>query len=69
MDDEMRKEVLGEVLMDELKAIREYVEDIPAIKRDVNTIKNYVDELKTDVKAIKAIAKEHEQRITNLETA
>ena len=65
----MRKEVLGDVLMDELKVIREYVQDIPAIKQDVNTIKTDVGELKTDVKAIKAVVKDHEQRIINLETA
>ena len=35
LSDKERKGVLGEVLMDELKAIREYVEDIPAIKKDL----------------------------------
>jgi hypothetical protein len=69
MDDEMRKEVLGETLMGKLKAIREYVQDIPAIKQDVSIIKGDVEELKTDMKAVKMVLKNHEQRITNLETA
>lgn len=59
----MRKEVLGEVLMDELKAIREYVQDIPVIKQDVAEIKQDVAVLKTDVKAIKAVVREHETGI------
>ena len=39
MDDDTLKEVLGEALMSELKAIREYVEDIPLIRRDLRLIK------------------------------
>ena len=52
MDDEMRKEVLGEVLMDELKTIREYVQDIPAIKQSVTKLEADMLEVKTDLKAI-----------------
>lgn len=65
----MRKEVLSEVLMDELKAIREFVEDIPVIKQKVTKIEVDMGEVKTDLKAVKAVLKNHEQRITNLETA
>ena len=69
MDDEMRKEVLGEVLMDELKAIREYVEEVPKIRQTVDQIDKNLEEVQTDVKVIKTVVKEHEQRITDLETA
>lgn len=69
MDDKMRKEVLSEVLMDELKAIREFVEDIPVIKQKVTKIEVDMGEVKTDLKAVKAVLKNHEQRITILETA
>lgn len=65
----MRKEVLSEVLMDELKAIREFVEDIPVIKQKVTKIEVDMGEVKTDLKAVKAVLKNHEQRITILETA
>lgn len=37
-NDDERKEVLGEVLFDELKVIREYVEDIPIIKQTISEI-------------------------------
>lgn len=54
MDDETRKQVLGEALMDELKVIREYVEDIPEIKKDVVDIKERVITLEGDMKVVKA---------------
>ena len=69
MDDEMRKEVLGEVLMNELKAIREYVKEVPNIKKTVDQIDTNLEEVQTNVKAIFAVVKNHEQRITDLETA
>jgi 2-phospho-L-lactate guanylyltransferase (CobY/MobA/RfbA family) len=63
MEDEMRKEVLGEVLMDELRVIREYVEDIPIIKKKVTKLESDMEEVKTDVKAIKAVVREHDREI------
>ncbi len=76
MGDEDRKQILGKVLMDELKAIREYLENIPAIKSDVQELKVDVEELKSDVKVIKAAVTDqskqlanHETRITVLENA
>ena len=44
MSDEDRREVLGEALMHELKAIREYVEDVPAIKKNVQILKEDIGE-------------------------
>ncbi len=38
LSDDERKGILGEVLFDELKAIREYVSEIPAIKRKLNEV-------------------------------
>jgi hypothetical protein len=69
MDDEMRKEALGEVLMDELKVIREYVEEIPNISKKLDSVAGNVDSLKNDMQAVKAVAKNHESRIKELETA
>jgi 2-phospho-L-lactate guanylyltransferase (CobY/MobA/RfbA family) len=67
MDDEMRKEVLGEVLLDELKAIREYVSDIPAIKRGVAILTDDVEEIKTDIKAIKSVVKDYSRQLDERE--
>jgi uncharacterized protein (UPF0335 family) len=53
LDDGERKAVFGEVLLDELKAIREYVSDIPAMKRDIAVLKTDVSELKSDVAGLR----------------
>jgi phage shock protein A len=54
LDDDERKQVLGEVLADELKAIHELVKDVPSIKQDVHALKEDVSELKSDMKVVKA---------------
>jgi 2-phospho-L-lactate guanylyltransferase (CobY/MobA/RfbA family) len=76
LNDDERKEVLGEVLADELKAIHELVQDIPEIKKDVNKIKVDVEDLKSDMQVVKAAVtdqtkqlKDHELRIIGLEAA
>lgn len=38
LSDDERREVLGEVLADELKAIHEYVKDIPNIKQKLDNM-------------------------------
>jgi len=75
LNDDERKEVLGEVLADELKVIHELVKEVPNINSKVNKIDKDVTELKNDMKVIKAVVtehskqlKDHELRITHLET-
>lgn len=50
LDDDERKDILGEVLFDELKAIREYVSEIPAIKRKLNEVDQRLIEVERIVK-------------------
>lgn len=38
LSDDERELILGEVLFDELKAIREYVSEIPGIKQKLNEV-------------------------------
>lgn len=66
MDDIQKKEVLGEVLADELKAIHEYVQEIPAIRIKVDRIDERLKIVETDVKAIKSVARLHNQDIQYL---
>lgn len=66
MDDRHRKEVLGEVLADELKAIHEYVQEIPAIRIKVDHIDERLKIVEIDVKAIKSVARLHNQDIQYL---
>jgi 2-phospho-L-lactate guanylyltransferase (CobY/MobA/RfbA family) len=39
LTDKERRELLGELLMDELRVIREYLSDIPHIKQDIEELK------------------------------
>ena len=54
MSDEDRRLVLDEVLMDELRTIREFVQELPAMKGDLVELKDDVIALKSDMKAVKA---------------
>ncbi|MET0779635.1 MAG: hypothetical protein ABWY71_02255 [Candidatus Saccharimonadales bacterium] len=74
VDDETVRGVFGEALMDELKVIREYLEYLMPIKQKVDMIELRLDYIETDIRAIKAIAREHsiqldghEIRLTSLE--
>lgn len=66
MDDKTRKEVLGEVLMDELKAIREYVEDVPKIKMQVHQTNTTVNEMNERLIVMESVIREHEGEIRRL---
>jgi hypothetical protein len=63
MDDDTRKDVLGEAIMDELKAIREYVEDIPEIKKDIKDLQVRATRVEEGMNVIKAVVREHESDI------
>ena len=75
LNDDERKEVLGEVLADELKAIMEYVRGVPRIERKVDRLEADMRGVKSDIKVIKAMLtdtnrelKGHDKRLTRLET-
>jgi hypothetical protein len=76
LSDDERKEVLGEVLSEELKLILEYVSGVPRIERKVGRLEKDMSEVKSDVKVIKAAVtdisqqlKHHDNRLTHLEAA
>ena len=76
LSDDEEKAILGEVLADQLKAIFEYVQDIPLIKRDIAIVKEDIRELKDGNAAFKVAMKDmgfhlddHEHRIAKLEAA
>lgn len=66
MSDEDRKAVFGEAILDELKVIREYLTDIPVIKKDVAVLKDDVAVLRQDMKVVKAVLSEHDTDIRML---
>jgi len=60
LSDKERQEILGEVFLDELRVIREYLSDIPHIKNDLGAIKAHIvkvdarlDEHDYDLKQLK----------------
>jgi uncharacterized protein YaaN involved in tellurite resistance len=66
LDDDERKEVLGEILADELKAIGEYVKDVPKIQQEVHQIHATVDDMNDRLKVFEVVLKEHEADIRSL---
>lgn len=68
LTDDERKLVLGEFLMDELKAIREGISALPT-RTEFAYLKDDVIEIKGDIKIIKAAVTNHEQRLNSLESS
>lgn len=58
MDDETRREVLGEALMDELRAIRENTDEIPAIKHRLEHVDERLTVAQSDMKVVKAAVRD-----------
>lgn len=65
LSDGDRKGILGEVLMDELKAIREGIADLPT-RREFNEVKENVEHLTSDMTVVKVILRDHERDIKRL---
>ncbi len=75
LSDEEQRQVLGEVLMDELKAIREGIGNLPT-RPEFNVLKDDVAELKSDMKIVKAVVTDqskqladHEEQLAHLRNA
>ena len=66
LDDDEKREVLGEVLADELRSIREYVEDVPKVKEEVHQVHAKVDDIDDRLRVIEAVVKHQETDIRKL---
>jgi peptidoglycan hydrolase CwlO-like protein len=66
LSDDERRQVLGEVLHDELKVINEYVKDVPKIQEEVHQVHSKVDDMNDQLKVFKHVLKEHEEDIRKL---
>ncbi len=67
LDDEERKLVLGEVLVDELRAIREGIADLPT-RTEFNELRDDVTELKSDMKVVKAVITDQSKQLNQHDT-
>lgn len=50
LNEDEQRQVLGEVLADQLQAILEYVKDIPLIKRELHEVKERLTEVERIVR-------------------
>ncbi|HUA13412.1 MAG TPA: hypothetical protein VL989_02850 [Candidatus Sulfotelmatobacter sp.] len=66
LTDDERRDVLGEVLADELKAIGEYVKDVPKIQEELHQVHAAVDDMSGRLTVFEHVLKEHEQEIQTL---
>ncbi len=66
LSDDERKEVLGEVLADELKVITEYVKDVPSIQQELHQVHATVNEISDRLTTIEHVVKEHESDLKKL---
>jgi len=66
LSDKERMELLGEVFMDELRVIREYVSDIPVIKRRLGLIEDRLDKVEWRLENVEYAVKDHSREIHEL---
>jgi hypothetical protein len=67
LDDDTIRGVVGEVIADQLKIIMECLDYLMPMRQDVEILKNDMIEVKSDIRAIKAIAREHSIQLDNHE--
>ena len=61
-----RREIPGEVLLDELRAIREYVEEIPGIKRRLGELETKIDKINDRTRVTESITRAHEAELKTI---
>ena len=66
LNDDERKEVLGEVLADELKSILEYVKDMPAMQNELHQVHATVNDISDRLSVLEHVVQEHESEIKQL---
>ncbi|MCE7936481.1 hypothetical protein DYH10_01645 [Candidatus Saccharibacteria bacterium CPR2] len=66
MDDAIRKLVLGEAIMDELKAIQGCVKDVPSIRSDLNQVHIKVDQVNNRLQVLEKVVRDQELDIKHL---
>ncbi|TAH32511.1 hypothetical protein EYC58_02915 [Candidatus Saccharibacteria bacterium] len=67
LTDDERKQVLGEVLFSELRAIREALDDVPK-RAAFNQLVEKVDRIGADVETIKLVVKDQSRQFQRHET-
>lgn len=66
LTDDDRRQVLGEILMDELKALREGISMLPT-RQEFKKLEEKFDKMSDDIDTIKSVAKNHSSKLQNHE--
>ena len=66
LNDDERREVLGEFLSDELKAILEYVKNMPTMQRELHQVNATVNDISDRLNIIEHVVKGHESDVNQL---
>ena len=66
LSDDERRNILGEVLMDELKTIHEYVKEIPDLKKRISRLEEATNRSAQRLDVDEAILKAHELDIRTI---
>ena len=66
LDDESVRKLFGEAIIDELKAIREYLNMIPDASKRLLTLEDHVEVVGGKVRVISAVSRAQEQDIRTL---
>lgn len=68
LNDDERKPVLGEVLSDELKAILEYVKDVPQMSQELHQVHAAVNEISDRLVVVEHVVTDHEADLKHLKS-
>ncbi len=66
MSEKGRTEIILEDINSKFDTVIEYVQVIPQIQRDITVLKDDVSELKSDMKIVKTVIREHSADIFEL---
>lgn len=66
LNDDERKDILGEVLSSELQAILEYVKDMPALRQELHQVHATVDNLSERFTVVEHAVRGQETDLTTL---
>jgi ubiquinone biosynthesis protein UbiJ len=65
LNNDERKEVLGETLADELRAILEYVHEVPAMAQEIHQVRATTEDTNHRLRVLEQVVKVHESDIRN----
>ncbi|HVV26291.1 MAG TPA: hypothetical protein VHC21_04675 [Candidatus Saccharimonadales bacterium] len=66
LSDDEQRQILGEVLSDQLRAILEYVQEIPDVKRRLGGLETNVGRMDNRLKVVEAVVKDQSVELKSI---